>query len=862
MAPGHVVAAQRQEWAAEIYRGIAQVAGDYPALGPVVADPCLDDPYIDAASLERALVVAHIARLLAKGQTVGAVSELLLTNAILASAGPDDLLALVRRVHYGLGSDGIVGAPWLKDSGLAGWDPDATYLFLLELWSAWRLASVSRARVKRDLRQYWGLCDPQWFDECLSRPAEPLLGYSDIWTRARADPDFRVGNLVALSLSRGPGSDEAWEHWVDQAPFSIVRAQHLYDLGGDLVRCRYAQPFLHRILAESDLDFRPVALRAKGIVEEQIVALQTAIGGLSQLERDLLQERSPDCRLQDRCVVTLLEWSSDVGRGWNSGWLGDVDALHGMWGPVPWWVVTARSEDTAAALSATLNESCLPLGFDRDPSEPDLLELVCRRPRTAAGPGMRADFVFNLTNPLHLGELLLIGRRGYVCVDAVDDTHFDLDDGRPPVWTGTFRVVAEAELAQMLVGIASERLRTLVPGKLDATVGESGQFFDNALSSPAVRYMTDGTLGHDILVTEGAVNGRIVVESSEPITAILPRSSNSRQSRVGTNTRPNGEPHGTGFVYVQQNPAIPGMVKLGFTKGLAEDRAEELSRTAVPFPFEVRYRAASMRPRNVEQTAFRILAAHRVAAGREFFRVREETAVAVLEYSRELVTGINSWEQFAVVHRLRAGDHLTLPLKRDQMFVLTAYENILDSTAKPIDLWQAHSDGDILELFLEDGPRYVHGLSTNDSDGTGDPVPFLDREDSVRNGGLIGRERLVSGDRLTWLAADQDDNLTGHVVFEIEGTCQVTCRTWNMQPGIGDMPLLLNFPTRELTRAMKSAVRLTLDIGPPDTWAPRHPDPADSWSLPATEVAPPHHWLPQLKPRRPSGGRGRTDGHG
>ncbi len=45
-----------------------------------------------------------------------------------------------------------------------------------------------------------------------------------------------------------------------------------------------------------------------------------------------------------------------------------------------------------------------------------------------------------------------------------------------------------------------------------------------------------------------------------------------------------------GFVYILVNKGMPGLVKIGYTNGTAEERAKELSRsTGVPYPFEVAY---------------------------------------------------------------------------------------------------------------------------------------------------------------------------------------------------------------------------------------------------------------------------------
>jgi hypothetical protein len=41
------------------------------------------------------------------------------------------------------------------------------------------------------------------------------------------------------------------------------------------------------------------------------------------------------------------------------------------------------------------------------------------------------------------------------------------------------------------------------------------------------------------------------------------------------------------FVYVLENPSMPGVVKIGFTKGLTREWAKQLHTTGVPTPFQV-----------------------------------------------------------------------------------------------------------------------------------------------------------------------------------------------------------------------------------------------------------------------------------
>lgn len=49
---------------------------------------------------------------------------------------------------------------------------------------------------------------------------------------------------------------------------------------------------------------------------------------------------------------------------------------------------------------------------------------------------------------------------------------------------------------------------------------------------------------------------------------------------------------GSGFLYVLTNVAMPGLVKIGCTTGLVEDRMRDLSSsTSIPLPFECHFAA-------------------------------------------------------------------------------------------------------------------------------------------------------------------------------------------------------------------------------------------------------------------------------
>ena len=156
-----------------------------------------------------------------------------------------------------------------------------------------------------------------------------------------------------------------------------------------------------------------------------------------------------------------------------------------------------------------------------------------------------------------------------------------------------------------------------------------------------------------------------------------------------------------------------------------------------------------MRAHEVEQAVHRLLDAQRVNPGREFFRVGDAMAREAIRFCQDWVTGIGSWKPIPAVHRLRAGARVVLPLKAGQMFVVTAHSSPMAPSAKAVDMWQAHADGDLLELHVTGDPGMIRGLSDGDEEADEDPAPHLNRDGTAPNGHLLGRERLVPGNRLT-----------------------------------------------------------------------------------------------------------------
>ncbi|GAA2339195.1 GIY-YIG nuclease family protein [Dactylosporangium salmoneum] len=816
-------AQEREQWIDTVCTGLVGQAAE-----PTVLDPAGIVPELGEPDMIRALLVARVAALISAGRSTADVVRLLADSGVLTGPGaePERLSGLVGTVRWRLASSGIGDSARLLGCGLRAWSPEGTYRLLLELWSARRLRSVSRSRVKRDLMQLWDVRDPAWLETCLSRSPRPLNGYVNIWTTLETEQDDLVRTCATIALRGDAESNQALDRWMDLFPGDATKAQHLLTMGTDREYVVQALRFLRRRKATPDPNLRKIL----EIFKEHREGVARAVEGLSTLERHLLRDRTDEERFQDGCLAELLWWSyAPMTRSWSVG----SDVAHGMWGPLPWWRIRVRGDAQVQAAAATLTEGTRLLGLSRDPSSPNRLELICRRPRSGS-PGLRAHFKYDLTSPANACELLLIGRRGDICIDLVeaseteDDTHL-----------GTLRVTASDELAQMLTEIASKALAELSsPSDVDAD-GQAFSALGELLRQEATGAARRGPWSADreVLVTMPAgAAGEVMLETADPPTPLA----RPRQSGASSKSE-----SGFGFVYVQRNPAMPDMLKIGFSRRLSEDRADELFRTSVPFPFQVSYRALTMHAREVEQAVHRLLDAQRVAPDREFFRVSQAMAEVAIRFCQERVTGIGSWEPMPVVHRLRGGDRVVLPLKAGQRFVVTAHPSPMATSAKVRDIWQAHSDGDLLELHITHDPGMIRGLSDGDEGAEEDPLPHLNRDCSAPNGHLIGRERLVAGDRLSWFSGH------AHVVFEIHDFCQVVYRTWSprFDPETG-RPLSLNDAAPPVGHAAAAGVQEVLALDAPRIWAPRNFDPAHGWVQAATRESEPADWLPQL--RRPN----------
>jgi hypothetical protein len=85
-----------------------------------------------------------------------------------------------------------------------------------------------------------------------------------------------------------------------------------------------------------------------------------------------------------------------------------------------------------------------------------------------------------------------------------------------------------------------------------------------------------------------------------------------------------------GIVYILVNEAMPGIVKIGFTKDELINRIKGLDSTSIPLPFECFCAVEVPDCRKVEQLVHDVFGDQRIRTNREFFRVSPERVRSAL----------------------------------------------------------------------------------------------------------------------------------------------------------------------------------------------------------------------------------------
>lgn len=96
-----------------------------------------------------------------------------------------------------------------------------------------------------------------------------------------------------------------------------------------------------------------------------------------------------------------------------------------------------------------------------------------------------------------------------------------------------------------------------------------------------------------------------------------------------------------GFVYVMNNPTMPGIVKIGRTTGCCNKRAEQLYNTSVPVKFSVIYTCETNDCVYLEKMVHERLDQDRVSNDREYFRCSPSIAIKTIgDASLELTDAV------------------------------------------------------------------------------------------------------------------------------------------------------------------------------------------------------------------------------
>jgi len=88
-----------------------------------------------------------------------------------------------------------------------------------------------------------------------------------------------------------------------------------------------------------------------------------------------------------------------------------------------------------------------------------------------------------------------------------------------------------------------------------------------------------------------------------------------------------------GFIYILENEAIPGLLKIGSTEKHPEERARELTSTGVPKPFKVVYHWHVFDYQMIEKQIHKVLESqgYRENTKREFFAISTDNAMRLIE---------------------------------------------------------------------------------------------------------------------------------------------------------------------------------------------------------------------------------------
>lgn len=85
-----------------------------------------------------------------------------------------------------------------------------------------------------------------------------------------------------------------------------------------------------------------------------------------------------------------------------------------------------------------------------------------------------------------------------------------------------------------------------------------------------------------------------------------------------------------GFIYIARNAAIPGLLKIGRTDRVPDQRMSELFSTGVPEPFQLVFYAMTSDTKAQEALLHKVLSRFRHNEKREFFSINSRSAIGAI----------------------------------------------------------------------------------------------------------------------------------------------------------------------------------------------------------------------------------------
>lgn len=165
--------------------------------------------------------------------------------------------------------------------------------------------------------------------------------------------------------------------------------------------------------------------------------------------------------------------------------------------------------------------------------------------------------------------------------------------------------------------------------------------FDSILAAAGGNFQVERAFMPVLTVGGAIAAGSLILTALRQLTGRLRLSGSApvpHARRIFSRTKPKTSRHG--WVYVLENPAMPGICKVGFTGVDPHHRARQLNTTGVAEDFKVAWAHEMPHAEKIERQAHRLLAERRVNERREFFRGTAQDMIRAVQRAQGHVNQI------------------------------------------------------------------------------------------------------------------------------------------------------------------------------------------------------------------------------